>query len=131
MILFISADLVIKVVDMAYLKRPTNNQPYIICLSLFNIVSVKHESLVLYTDRIINGIKICFFYFYFFYFLPVQFTGSALFPFFTTSSRLYLLWTWKPLNQCITSLGMKWLIHLWTLLVNASSTLKSFIMALS
>ena len=63
MILFISADLVIKVVDMAYLKRPTNNQPYIICLSLFNIVSVKHESLVLYTDRIINGIKICFFYF--------------------------------------------------------------------
>ena len=68
MILFISADLVIKVVHMAYPKRPTNNQTYIICLSLFNIVSLKHESLVFHIDRIINGIKICFFYFYFFTF---------------------------------------------------------------
>ena len=62
MIVFISADLVVEVVDMVYPKRPTNNQTYIICLPLFNILSVKHESLVFYTNRIINGIKICFFF---------------------------------------------------------------------
>ena len=78
MILFISADLVVKAVDMAYPKRPTNNQTYIICLSLFNIFSLKHESLVFYIDRIINGIKISFFLLLG---VKLQFTVSALFPF--------------------------------------------------